>query len=274
MKNTRVFLLLALAIICGLAAGYAALRYLSDRPPQVITRNESATVPVVLASRDMAIGDILQESDLIIVDWPAGSVPAGFASSKEELVGRSLVANVQTNEPILSTKLADTGLLGIIPLIPTGMRAMSVAVNQIVGVAGFVTPQTRVDVILIMRPPGGSEPVSKIILQNVQALAAGEEIRESETGEPITVNVVTVLVSPEDAEKLSLAEHEGAIRLVLRNTQDLEVAQTPGERVSRLFTGTGSGLARPTVRVGSTTATSRESIIEIYQGGVRTLISY
>lgn len=273
MKNARVFLLLAVAIVCGLAAGYAALRYLSDRPPQVIASNEGATVPVVLAGHDMSIGDILGEDDLIVVDWPAGTVPTGFASSKDELIGRNLVANVQANEPILASKLAE-GLLGILPLIPPGMRAMSVAVNEVVGVAGFVTPQTFVDVILIMKPPGGSEPVSKIILQHIQALAAAQEIRESETGEAIVTNVVTVLVSPEDAEKLSLAEHEGAIRLALRNTSDVEEPETPGERVSRLFAGTGSGLARPTVRVGSTTATTRESIMEIYRGGVRTLISY
>jgi pilus assembly protein CpaB len=144
----------------------------------------------------------------------------------------------------------------------------------VVGVAGFVTPQTRVDVILIMTPVGGSDPVSKVILQNVQALAAGAEIQETEDGRPVTVPVVTVLVTPAEAEKLALASNEGEIRLAFRNTLDMESVETGGERASRLFAGTESSLARPTVRTGSTAPTARESIIEIYRGGVRTLVSY
>jgi pilus assembly protein CpaB len=275
MKTTRVLLILALAVISGLAAGYAALRYLSDRPmPVVVSSARGETVPVVLAARDLPLGSVLEDADLRVVDWPAGVVPAGFAGSKEELVGRSLVAEVQTNEAILATKLAELGLRGIIPLIPPGMRALSIRVDQVVGVAGFVTPQTRVDVILIMTPVGGSDPVSKVILQNVQALAAGAEIQETEDGRPVTVPVVTVLVTPAEAEKLALASHEGEIRLALRNTLDMESVETGGERASRLFAGTESSLARPTVRTGSTAPTARESIIEIYRGGVRTLVSY
>jgi pilus assembly protein CpaB len=275
MKTTRVLLILALAVISGLAAGYAALRYLSDRPmPVMVSSSRGETVPVVLAARDLPLGSVLEDTDLRVVDWPAGVVPAGFAGSKDELVGRSLVAEVQTNEAILATKLAELGLRGIIPLIPPGMRALSIRVDQVVGVAGFVTPQTRVDVILIMTPVGGSDPVSKVILQNVQALAAGAEIQETEDGRPVTVPVVTVLVTPAEAEKLALASHEGEIRLALRNTLDMESVETGGERASRLFAGTESSLARPTVRTGSTAPTARESIIEIYRGGVRTLVSY
>lgn len=154
------------------------------------------------------------------------------------------------------------------------MRALSVRVDEVVGVAGFVTPQTRVDVILIMAPPGSQDPVSKVILQNIQALAAGQEIRQTEDGKPITVTVVTVLVTPEQAEKLALAAQEGQIQMALRHTLDLESVETAGELTSRLFAGAGVGGRRPTVRTGSTTPTARESIIEIYRGGVRTLISY
>lgn len=275
MKTTRVLLILALAVISGLAAGYAALRYLSDRPmPVTMSSSRGETVPVVLASQDLPLGRVLEDSDLRVVDWPSGAVPEGFATSKEELVGRSLVDNVQTNEAILASKLADSGLRGIIPLISEGMRALSIRVDQVVGVAGFVTPQTRVDVILIMNPVGGSDPVSKIILQNIRTLAAGEEIRETEDGRPVTVPVVTVLVTPAEAEKLALAASEGEIRLALRNTMDMESVETAGERASRLFAGGETPLARPAVRTGSTIPTGRESIIEIYRGGVRTLVSY
>jgi pilus assembly protein CpaB len=275
MKTTRVLLILVLALLSGLAAGYAALRYLSDRPaPITVSSSRGETVPVVLASRDLPLGRILEESDLRLVEWPAGAVPTGFASSKEELVGRSLMANVETNEAILASKLADSGLRGIIALIPPGMRALSIRVDQVVGVAGFVTPQTRVDVILIMTPAGSQDPLSKVILQNIQALAAGQEIQETEDGRPVTVTVVTVLVTPEDAEKLALASNEGEIRLALRNTMDLESVETAGERASRLFAGSASPLARPTVRTGAAAPTAQESIIEIYRGGVRTLVAY
>ena len=275
MKTTRVLLILGLAILSGLAAGYAALRYISDRStPVTLSSSRGETVPVVLAAQALPLGKVLEDADLRIVEWPAGVRPEGFAGSKEELMGRTLITDVQTNEAILASKLADSGLRGIIPLIPPGMRAMSIRVDQVVGVAGFVTPQTKVDVILVMRPPGSQDPISKVILQNIQALAAGEEIRETEDGRPVTVPVVTLLVTPAEAEKLALASNEGDIRLALRNTLDLESVETPGEWASRLFATGGSPVARPTVRTGSTAPTARESIIEIYRGGVRTLVSY
>jgi len=275
MKMTRVLLILSLALLSGLAAGYAALRFLSDRPtPVTVSSSRGETVPVVLAALDLPLGRVLEDSDLRVVDWPAGVVPVGFAGSKDELVGRSLITDIQTNEAILASKLADSGLRGIIPLIPPGMRALSIRVDPIVGVAGFVTPQTRVDVILIMTPAGSSDPVSKVILQNIQALAAGQEIQQTEDGRPVTVTVVTVLVTPEDAEKLALASYEGEIRLALRNTLDLASVETAGERASRLFAGTPTPLARPTVRTGAAAPTAQESVIEIYRGGVRTLVAY
>lgn len=274
MKNTRMLLVLALAIIFGLAAGYSALQYLGEQPTAIAPTGEEETVPVVLAAKDMPLGTILAEEDLILMDWPAEVPPVGFASSKEELLGRSLVANVYANEAILATKLADTGLLGIIPLIPPGMRALSVRVDEVVGVAGFVTPQTRVDVILIQTPPGGTEQVSKMILQNIQALAAGPAIQETEDGTPVQVAVVTVLVTPEEAEKLSLATKEGQIQLALRNTTDREPVETRGERASRLLSVASAGPRRSTIRTGTTTPTAEESFMEIYRGGVRTLIRY
>jgi len=273
MQNTRMLLILALAIVCGLAAGYAALQYLDDRPPTIVATAEGETVPVVLASQDLPLGTVLAEEDLRVVEWPAGAVPIGFANTRAELVGESLIHDVSENEPILATNLAGEGLRGLIPLIEPGMRALSVRVDEVVGVAGFVTPGTRVDIILIMTPPGGSDPVSKVILQNIQALAAGQQIQETEDGEPITVTVVTVLVTPEQAEKLALAAQEGKIQMALRYTLDTESVETLGERKSQLFAG-AAGSGRATTRSGSAPLSPRENIIEIYRGGVRTLISY
>jgi pilus assembly protein CpaB len=272
MKSKRMFLILTLAIAFGLAAGYSTLLFLRDRTTPFTPAQSREAQQVVLAVGDLSLGTVLTEDNVRMVDWPGEAVPVGFARSPEEVVGRSLIADVQTNEVILASKLADSGLRGLIPLIEPGMRALSVKVDEVVGVAGFVTPQTRVDVILIMTPPGGRDPMSKVILQNIQALAAGQQIQKTEQGEPVTVTVVTVLVTPEDAEKLALAANEGRIQMALRNTMDLEAVETNGERSSRLFAGVSRG--RPAARTGSTVATARESIIEVYQGGVRTLISY
>jgi len=273
--NTRVLLILAIAILSGVAAGYSALRYLNSRPEVVqAAETEGGTVPVVLAARDLVLGTVVEDEDLQLVEWPTNAVPAGYATTRDQLVGQSLIANVAMNEPILTSKLEEGGLRGIIPLIPEGMRAMSIAVDQVIGVAGFVTPQTRVDVILIMEPQGSEDAVSKIILQNIRALAAGEEIRETEDGTPVTVPVVTVAVTPEEAETLALASNEGVIRLALRHALDLQAVETQGQRASRLFSGAPGPLSRPATRVGTTSPSTRESIVAIIRGGVQTLIRY
>jgi pilus assembly protein CpaB len=272
--NTRVLLTLAFAMIFGLAAGYSALRYLNSRPEVVQAGSgDGETVPVVLAARDLALGTVLEDTDLQVVQWPANALPAGYASTVEELVDQSLVADVSANEAILDSKLGG-GLRGIIPLIPEGMRAMTIAVDQVIGVAGFVSPQTRVDVILIMAPQGSEDTVSKIILQNIRALARGEEIRETEDGTPVTVPTVTVAVTPEEAEKLALASNQGVIRLALRHALDLQAVDTRGERASRLFAGTPGPLSRPSTRVGTTSPSAQESIIAVYRGGAQSLIRY
>lgn len=271
-KRTRVVLLLA--ILSGSVAAWSALRYLQDRPTPLMAANPTSTQPVIVATRDLELGAKLTAEDVQILDWPGEALPAGFVTTAEEVIGRSLVRDVQMNEPILTLKLADTGLHGLIPLIPAGKRAISVKVDEVVGVAGFVTPQTRVDVILIMQPPGSQESISKVILQNINALAANQQITENEQGQPMVSTVVTVLVTPEEAEKLALAANQGRIQMALRNTLDLDTISTNGERSSQLFAENAPTVRRPTARVAPTRTAPSESIIEMYQGGVRTLISY
>lgn len=275
MRRKRVLFVLLLAIASGALAGYSVIRYLRERPTALVSAEpRGSTQPVVVAARDVGLGHVLSAEDLQVIQWPAGAVPQGFAGSVEEVVGRGALDEIRMNEPVLATKLADSGLGGGLPvLIPQGMRALSVRVNEVIGVAGFVIPGTRVDVILTMTPPGARDKVSKVILQNIEAVAAGQQIQRNEQGEPMVVTVVTVLVTLEQAEKLVLASTEGQIQMALRNTLDLESVETVGERTSRLFAGSG-GVARPGVRTGTTGAVQQESIIEMYKGGVRTLISY
>jgi pilus assembly protein CpaB len=274
MKKKRTLMVLLLAILSGSVAAFSVVRYLQDRPAPLMASTPAETRPVVVAARPVALGATLVEEDLQVIQWPATALPQGIATSTSEVVGRSVISDLHVNEPVLAAKLADTGLHGLIPLIPSGMRALSVKVDEVVGVAGFVTPQTRVDVILIMQPPGQRETVSKVILQNIRALAANQQITETENGQPLVSTVVTVLVTPEQAEKLSLAATQGRIQMALRNSLDLDPVETRGETESRLFSAVfrGTGSARP--QTGRTSTAPSESIIEMYQGAVRTLVTY
>ena len=274
MKKKRTITVLVLALLSGSVAAFSAVRYLEARPVPLMAAEREPTQPVVVAARVVPLGHKLTVEDVKVIQWPVASVPAGTASAVNEVIDRSVVTELDINEPVLATKLADTGLYGLIPLIPPGMRALSVKVDEVVGVAGFVTPQTRVDVILIHQPPGQREHLSKVILQNVQALAANQQITETDDGAPLISTVVTVLVTPEDAEKLSLAAAQGRIQMALRHSLDLEAVETPGERESGLFAGGVASAARPRARTGTSSTPPSEGIIEMYQGAVRTLITY
>lgn len=273
MRRKRTLLVLLLALVSGAVAAFSALRYLQNRPTPLIAANTTDTRPVVVAAREVSLGHTLTDDDVRVIDWPADALPSGIATATSEVVGRTVVDDLDTNEPILAAKLAEGGLYGMVPLIPEGMRAVSVSVDQVVAVAGYVTPRTRVDVILIMDAPGGSETLSKVILENLTVLAANQVITENEEGQPIVSSVVTVLVTPQQAEKITLADTQGTLRLALRNTLDLESYETEGERESRLFRTAGSTPA-PRARVGTTTRAPSESIIEMYRGGQRTLVTY
>lgn len=275
MRRTRTLVILLFAVLSGAVAAFSALRYLQSRPTPLIQANTASnTRSVVVAARDVPLGQRLRDEDVKVIEWPVEALPRGIARATSEVVGRSVVDDLDTNEPILATKLAEGGLYGMVPLIPEGMRAVSISVDQVVAVAGYVTPQTRVDVILIKDDPRVAEKVSKVILENLKVLAANQVISEDDEGEPIVSSVVTVLVTPTQAEKLTLADTQGTLRMALRNTLDLESYETEGERESRLFRSAGTAAPAPRPRIGTTTRTPSESIIEMYRGGVRTLITY
>lgn len=269
MRKNRLLLVLLLALASGAVAGYSILEYLRQRPtPLIASESRSETVSVVVAARDLPLGARIGEEDVRLVNWPASAVPQGYATSIPEVVNKGLVDEVRTNEPILAFKLSD-GRAGLAPVIEPGMRAMSVQVNEVVQVAGHVLPGTTVDIILLGEQGG---PLSKIIMQNVPVRGVAQTIQENDDGEAYPVSVVTVIVSPEDAEKLSLATQQGQIRMALRNPMDLETIETRGQRVAGLFSG--SAPRGVTVQSGAAPATQSPNVMEIYRGGVRTLISY
>jgi pilus assembly protein CpaB len=190
-----------------------------------------------------------------------------------DVVGRGVITPLRINEPLLQTKLAELGSGGGLPItIPAGMRAVSVRVDDVIGVAGFVLPSTRVDVLVTLTPPGSGDARSRVILQNVRAIAAGQQIQRDEDGTPMTVTVITLLVTPEDAEKLVLAAAQGRIQMALHNTLDVDSTNTSGSRVSSLLTPPSR--SAPVRRTAAPTPEPPPSVIELFRGGVRTLVSY
>jgi pilus assembly protein CpaB len=199
----------------------------------------------VVAASDLQIGAELDRDDVRVIQWPANAVPSGAFSSADEVIGRGLVLPVIQNEPILPMKLASKEAgAGLPPVIPKGLRAVSVRVNEVIGVAGYVLPGTRVDVVATVSPTNQQQDMtSKVILTNVQVLAAGTKIEHDTENKPMPVTVVTLLVAPVEAERLTLASTEGKIQLALRNPLDNEAPTTFGVKPAALL-----GNAVPRVR--------------------------
>ncbi|MGH7630918.1 MAG: Flp pilus assembly protein CpaB, partial [Gemmatimonadales bacterium] len=243
-RRSRPFLMLALALASGGTAAFLALRYIRQQATPLMAA-QPKHAEIVVAARDLPVGTVLGERDLKTIDWVGGAVPPGFIGTPQQALSRGLIVSVAENEPILEGKLAAQGLGGGLPvIIEPGMRAMSIAVDQIVGVAGFVTPSTRVDVLLTMNnAPGASEPATKVIMQNVRTLAAGQSIQQDKEGKPQPVGVVTMLLTPEQAETLALATGQGRIQLALRNMLDTAHIETKGTRSSALMGRIGAAVA-------------------------------
>jgi pilus assembly protein CpaB len=259
----------------GLLAGYVALVYVSEEPAPLQAAAPAQTV--VVANRDLPAGSIVRREDVKTVGWPGSAVPAGFATQAGDVVGRGVITEVRENEPLLEWKLAQReGGGGLTITIPEGMRAVSVRVDEVVGVAGFVLPGTRVDVLVTVMPgTDRRETTTRIILQNVRALAADQRYQQDLDGDPRYVTVVTLLVTPEQAEELTLAATEGRIQLALRNTLDTGETTTAGRRITSLVATPGLGSPSPGRTSTPTSApASPERVIESFEGGRRTLLRF
>lgn len=248
MTRIRLFVVLGLAIVLGGTFAYATYQYIQNRPVQQV---RLPTTPVVVAAADLALGMELRREDLRVIAWPADAVPGGSFKDPQEVLGRGLVLPVVQNEALLPSKLAPVGAgAGLPPVIPEGMRAVSVRVNDVIGVAGYVLPGTRVDVVATVSPTNQqTDMTSKVVLTNVLVLAAGTRIeRDVEQNKPISVSVVTLMVDPADAERLTLASTEGKIQLALRNPLDQTAPRTPGIRPAVLLGYAPPRAPRPAAR--------------------------
>jgi pilus assembly protein CpaB len=178
---------------------------------------------------------MLTPDDVKVVPWPGRAQVPGTAADVKAVVNRGLIAPLAQNEPVTESKLAPVGAgAGLPPSIPSGMRAIAVKVNEVVGVAGFVVPGTRVDLVVTVNRQ--SDSMSRVVVSNVQVLTAGTNIDQSKkTGEPMPASVVTLMVTPDDAEKVALASNEGKITLMLRNPLDTLPKDTHGVRMAGLM---------------------------------------
>jgi pilus assembly protein CpaB len=245
MRNKRLLFVLGSAVVFGLLAAVSVSRYLSDA--QASGRNLNN---VVVAKVDIPLGTKIAVEQLSTVQFPSDAVPEGAFTDAQKLVGRVTVVGVAARETVTDFKLAPEGSQGgISAVIPAGYRAMTVKVDDVIGVAGFLTPGTMVDVLTVIDPPGNtisSNPISKIVLQNVKVLASGQNLdKPKDEREADAVKAVTLQVTPDQAEKLALASTEGKLRLMLRNMIDQGDEQTQGADKKSLLTGEHATMPPP-----------------------------
>lgn len=243
--NKRFLGVLLFAFVVASGASLLLYRLLINRP-QSARAAAPATTQLVLATKDIEMGSVLKEADVKLEAW-SGAVPQGAVLKIQDLVGRGVNTKIFAREPLIESRLTPKGAGGgLASMIPPGMRAVAVPVNDVVGVAGFVVPGMRVDVLISGTTPGGDNgmgPVTKTMLQNLEVLSAGQEFKKDAEGKPVAVAVVNLLVTPEQAEELSLASKQTTIQLDLRNPLDHAEAKTGGTVLARLFDP--SRVARP-----------------------------
>ena len=235
MPRKRIYTVLLLAMTVGAIFAFSTYRYVQATPAAASAK----MTPVVVAASSLDLGAALRAEDLRTINWPSEAVPAGTFNNPQELVGRGLIQPVSQNEPLMTSKLAPVGAgAGLPPMIPDGMRAVSVRVNDVIGVAGYVLPGSKVDVLVTVSPTNQStDMTSKVILNNVTVLTAGTRIERDveKDNKPVSVSVVTLLVDPLQSEALTLASTEGKIQLALRNPLDKTMPPTPGIRPAILL---------------------------------------
>jgi pilus assembly protein CpaB len=232
-RRNRNVLVLGIAIALALGSSYAVYRAVQNLPVREV---EVATMQVAVATENLPMGTRLEKQHIKMVGWPKASPIEGSAASVDAVLGRGLIQPVAANEPLTEGKLASLEAgAGLPPAIPEGMRAMSVKVNEVIGVAGFTVPGTRVDVLVTLGER--QQGMARVVVSNVQVLTSGTRFDQelAKDGKPIPTTVVTLLLTPEDAERIALAQEAGSLMLVLRNPLDVTPTETRGTRMASLM---------------------------------------
>lgn len=232
-RQNRTLVVLAIAVLIASVASYIVYRAISNMPVREV---EVASVHVAVAAENLPMGTMISKEHVKVVPWPAANPLQGAFTKPEDLIGRGLIQTVSVNEPLTEAKLApiEAGA-GLPPTITPGMRALSVRVNEVIGVAGFTLPSTRVDVLVTLKE--GTESITRAVVSNLQVLASGPRYdpEQGRQGNAMPSSVVTLLVTPEDAERITLAQSVGSIMLVLRNPLDIDPTETKGARMASLL---------------------------------------
>ena len=245
MNRARLLMIGAVALALGVVVALFVYKTLQGRG----ATNTEPGADVIVAADDIQVGARIEEHDIRGVRYPASALPAGTFSTRGKVMGRGVILPISRGEFILPSKLApENAGAGLPSLIPPGMRAVSVRVNEVVSVAGFVGPGTRVDILLTGTPNGSSEDQTTTVLQNVAVIASGHTLERNAAGEAQTTPVITLLVSPDDAERLALASSEGHIQLALRNPLDTHQDEVPAANARGLYKG-GTPAAPPPAHV-------------------------
>ncbi len=273
--NKRVLTILLTAFVIAAACSYVVYRVVGNR----LLAGAQKSTQVIVANNDVQLGSVLRDVDLGTADI-SGALPKGAIVNRQEAIGRGVISNLYQGEPILESRLAAPGAGGgLASTIPPGMRACAVKVDEVVGVAGFVTPGMHVDVLISGNPPGSPEvntmngPKVKTLLQDIAVLSAGTDIQRDVDGKPQQVQVVNLLVTPEQAEELSLASNQTKIQLVLRNPMDSKIAEPPGTVVANLYGDKNPVTQKPrvpAVRVIPKSAPPPVYVIKVFNGSKQT----
>jgi pilus assembly protein CpaB len=270
MKGKWPRMILLVAAVLGLATTYLIYHWMERQTDaNAAPRQENILVkPVVVATVDLPPGSKLRPEHLKVIQWPAESLPVGVMSASDLLTDRVVFLPIVAGEPMMESKLAPKGTSGgLTAIITTGKRAMSVKVDEIIGVAGFVMPGSFVDVLVTLedRVNQKLDAAAQTILQNVRVLTSGQKI-VNEKNQPVLVNVVTLEVTPEEAEKLALAANRGRLQLALRNQVDREETQTFAIHTPQLI----REQSRPHHLAESPPPPARPLVVEVIRGNKRT----
>src|SRR6266581_4909466 len=237
MNRTRLLMIGFVALALAAFVSFTVYRRLNAPGAANVPPGDN----IIIAAANISLGTKIEDKDVKVVQLPAADLPPRHFRQKSQVLGRGVIVPIAQGEYVLPEKLAgENAGYGLPALIPTGMRAVSVRVNEVIGVAGFVVPGTRVDVLLTGNPTGASDERTTTVLENVAVIATGQKLEKNTAGEPQLTPVITLLVSPDDAQKLTLATTQGKIQLALRNPLDTKQQELASVSTGSLYRGVPS----------------------------------
>ena len=238
MGNLKVVVPIAVSLVIAFVGSYFIYMWIQkQQAPQQVVQVQAEAVPVVVAVSDLPWGTQLKPEMLTTKPFLKQSLPAGYFSGPNEINDRIVVAPFKANDPVTEHKLAPVSIKtgGVSAVLEQGKRAIAVKGDKVIGIAGFINPGNKVDVLVTVKDPQKNEEKTKTILENIMVLATGTQIQKNEKGEPSPVDVYTLAVTPEEAEILSLAANEGKLQLALRSVTDTETVLTSGVNILKML---------------------------------------